>query len=110
VLRDLRAFGRIAVRLGWRDRGSRRAFWGAVLDCLLHNPRALKISVSFAALYLHVGPFSRWLVERLDRQVLEQEQEQEQAQLPAVAHAPREASAPVQRLGGPGPTLSATRT
>ena len=106
VLRDLRAFGRIAVRLGWRDRGSRRAFWGAVLDCLLHNPRALKISVSFAALYLHVGPFSRWLVERLDRQVLEQEQ----ARLPAVARAPREASAPVQRLGGPGPTLSATRT
>jgi radical SAM superfamily enzyme YgiQ (UPF0313 family) len=65
VVRDLRAFGRIALQLGWRERGSRRAFWGAVADCLTHNPRALKITVSFAALYLHFGPFSRSLVARL---------------------------------------------
>ena len=71
VLRDLRAFGRIAARLGWRDRGVRRWFWGALLDCLLHNPRALRIGVSFAALYLHYGPFSRWLVDRLDGQIAE---------------------------------------
>jgi radical SAM superfamily enzyme YgiQ (UPF0313 family) len=65
VLRDLRAFARIATALGWRDRDSRRAFWGALLDCVVHNPRALKIAVSFAALYLHFGPFSRALVARL---------------------------------------------
>jgi hypothetical protein len=69
VLRDLRSFGRIAVRLGRRGPGVQRAFWGAVLDCLLHNPRALKISVSFAALYLHFGPFSEQLVARLDGQI-----------------------------------------
>jgi radical SAM superfamily enzyme YgiQ (UPF0313 family) len=71
VVRDLRAFGRIAAQVGWRDRGARRWFWGAFFDCLLHNPRALKISVSFAALYLHLGPFSRWLVERIDHQIAE---------------------------------------
>ncbi len=71
VLRDLRAFARIAIRLGWRDRGVRRWFWGSFFDCLLHNPRALRISVSFAALFLHFGPFSRWLVERLDGQIAE---------------------------------------
>ncbi len=101
VLRDLRAFGRIAARLGWRDPGSRRAFWGAFVDCLLHNPRALKISVSFAALYLHVGPFSRWLVERLDRQIAQE------AEAPTPVRPTREASAPVRRLGGVGPTLRA---
>ena len=69
VMRDLRAFGRIAGRLGVRESGTRRAFWGAVLDCLLHNPRAIKISVSFAALYLHLGPFSRMVMARLDRQI-----------------------------------------
>jgi radical SAM superfamily enzyme YgiQ (UPF0313 family) len=69
VVRDLRAFGRIAAQLGWRDRGARRAFWGAVLDCLLYNPRAVKIAVSFAALYLHFGPFSRGLVARLDARI-----------------------------------------
>jgi radical SAM superfamily enzyme YgiQ (UPF0313 family) len=65
AVRDLRAFGRIALHLGWRERDTRRAFWGAVVDCLLHNPQALKIAVSFAALYLHFGPFSRALVARL---------------------------------------------
>jgi radical SAM superfamily enzyme YgiQ (UPF0313 family) len=69
VLRDLRAFGRLAVCLGWREPVARRAFWGAMLDCLLHNPRALKISGSFAALYLHLGPFSQQLIARLDRQI-----------------------------------------
>jgi hypothetical protein len=67
--RDLRAFGRIAARLTLAGGASRRAFWGAMLDCLRHNPRAIKISASFAALYLHLGPFSRSLGERLDRQI-----------------------------------------
>ena len=69
VLRDLRSFGRIAARLGFGERGARRAFWGAFLDCLLHNPRAVKICVSFAALYLHLGPYSRGLVARLDERL-----------------------------------------
>ncbi len=69
--RDLRSFGRIAARLTFDDNGASRAFWGATLDCLLHNPRALKISVSFAALFLHLGPFSRALVARLDRLIAE---------------------------------------
>jgi radical SAM superfamily enzyme YgiQ (UPF0313 family) len=81
--RDLRSFGRIAARLGFADGATRRAFWGATLDCLLHNPRALKISVSFAALFLHLGPFSRALVARLDRQIAEAVAE------PAVAPASR---------------------
>jgi hypothetical protein len=68
VLRDLRAFARVVASLG-RDPTSRRAFWGALLDCVLHNPRALKVAVSFAALYLHFGPFSRSLVARLDRKI-----------------------------------------
>lgn len=70
VLRDLRAFLRIARALG-RERATRRAFWGAMLYTLVRNPRALKIAVSLAGLYLHVGPFSRWLMARLDRQLAE---------------------------------------
>ena len=69
--RDLRSFGRIAARLSAAGRAERSAFWGAMLDCLLHNPRALKISASFAALFLHLGPFSRALSAQLDRQIAE---------------------------------------
>ncbi len=69
VLRDLRSFGRIAARLGRLGRGTRAGFWLAMLDALLHNPRALKISASLAALYLHLGPFSDRIVERIDAQL-----------------------------------------
>ena len=69
VLRDLRSFVRMGWRMGVRDRAVRRHWWGAMLDCLLHNPGALKIVGSFAALYLHYGPYSRRLVEGLDRRI-----------------------------------------
>ena len=68
VLRDLRAFGRIVLRLGVRDRAARGPFWSAFVDTLLHNPRAIKITVSFAALYLHLGPFARALSVRVEAQ------------------------------------------
>ncbi len=66
VARDLVAFTRIAYRVGWLGRETRRAFWGALADCALHNPRAIKIAASFAALYLHFGPYSRTLCGRLE--------------------------------------------
>ncbi len=58
LLRDLRSFGRIGWRSGLRDRRVRGPFWGAVVDCLRHNPRAVRVVVSAAALYLHLRPFA----------------------------------------------------
>jgi radical SAM superfamily enzyme YgiQ (UPF0313 family) len=69
VWRDLRAIARIATRLSRRGPAVRGAFWGAMADTLLHNPRAIKITASFAALYLHLGPFSQGLVARLGEQI-----------------------------------------
>jgi hypothetical protein len=69
LLRELRAFGRMAWRLGVRDPEVRVEWWKSVGDVLLHNPAALKIVVSFAALYVHLGPYSAELVKRLDRQI-----------------------------------------
>jgi radical SAM superfamily enzyme YgiQ (UPF0313 family) len=69
VLRELRAFGRMAWRLGVRDPEVRVEWWRSIGDALLHNPSALKIVVSFAALYVHLGPYSAELVKRLDRQI-----------------------------------------
>jgi len=76
VLRELRAFGRMAWRLGVRDPDVRVEWWKSVGDALLHNPAALKIVVSFAALYVHLGPYSAELVKRLDRQIALAEEEQ----------------------------------
>ncbi len=69
ALRDLRSFARISRQLGWRDRQVRRHYWRAVLECLIRNPRAVRLVVSLAALYLHVRPFARYLDERLAGQI-----------------------------------------
>ena len=71
VARDLKAFGTMLWRMGVRDRRVRGEWWRSVVDCALHNPAALKIVLSFAALYLHLGPYSQELVARLDREIEE---------------------------------------
>ncbi|HEX8908444.1 MAG TPA: B12-binding domain-containing radical SAM protein [Anaeromyxobacteraceae bacterium] len=69
VARDLRGFFGMLWLMGVRDSRVRGEWWRSVADCLLHNPSALKIVLSFAALYLHLGPYSRDLVARLDREI-----------------------------------------
>jgi radical SAM superfamily enzyme YgiQ (UPF0313 family) len=69
VLRDLRGFFGMMWSMGVRDPAVRAEWWRSVIDCVLHNPAALKVVLSFAALYLHLGPYSRKLIERLDREI-----------------------------------------
>lgn len=69
LLRDVRGFLGMFWKMGIRDPRVRGEWWGALVDCLLHNPAALKIVLSFAALYLHLGPYTRDLVDRLDREI-----------------------------------------
>jgi radical SAM superfamily enzyme YgiQ (UPF0313 family) len=69
LLRDLRGFFGMLWSMGIRDPRVRREWWRSLFDCLVHNPAALKIVLSFAALYLHLGPYSRDLVDRLDREI-----------------------------------------
>ena len=69
ALRDLRSFLRMAWRMGLRDGAVRRHWWGAMLDCLVHNPRAIRYVGAMAALYLHMGPFARYVAGGLDRKI-----------------------------------------
>jgi radical SAM superfamily enzyme YgiQ (UPF0313 family) len=69
LLRDARSFAKMAWKMGIRDPEVRLEFWRSLLDCLVHNPGAVKIVASFAALYLHLGPFARDLVARLEREI-----------------------------------------
>jgi hypothetical protein len=65
VLRDLRSFVRIHWKSGLLDRDVRGAYWHALTRAFLRNPRALKVVVSLAALYLHLKPFSQFVDSRL---------------------------------------------
>jgi len=69
LVRDARSFGRIAYRMSAAGEEVRREFWAAVADTLLHNPTAIKNTVSMAALYLHIGPFSKMLDTLIQRRM-----------------------------------------
>ena len=45
-----------------------------LFDCLVRNPRAVKYVVSLMALYLHFGPFARYVSSHLGRKMREVDQ------------------------------------
>ena len=64
------------VRLTWRcvvvEREMRGEVWRTVVDCLRHNPRALRAALRITSLYLHFGPFARRVVAELDDRIARQ--------------------------------------
>ena len=66
---DLRSFVRLLFRIHSAGPGTARQFWRMLLDCALHNPKALPYVVMTSALYLHLGPFARQVVEEIDREI-----------------------------------------
>jgi len=66
---DLRSFFRLLWRIPSAGRGTRRQLWLTLLDCLIHNPRALPYLIKIAALYLHLGPFARRVIAEIDGQI-----------------------------------------
>src|SRR5262249_8119405 len=51
------------------DKG--RVFWRTFLDCQKINPRATKVVLMMMVVYLHVGPFGRWLADQVEARLAE---------------------------------------
>lgn len=68
---QLRALWRL-FRQSWRP-GTRWQFWRTVADVLFHNPAAFEFVLILCAFYLHLGPFSRFVIGELDRQIADAE-------------------------------------
>ncbi|WP_291363439.1 B12-binding domain-containing radical SAM protein [Acetobacter sp. UBA5411] len=66
---DLRSFVRLLFRIHRAGPGTGRQFWRMLLDCALHNPKALPYVIMTSALYLHLGPFSRQVIGDIDREI-----------------------------------------
>ena len=66
---DLRSFARLLWRIPGAGPGVRRQFWNTMLDCIIHNPRALPYLIMIMALYLHIGPFARQVIAEIDREI-----------------------------------------
>ena len=68
---ELRGFFKMSARLGVAAE-TRRYFWRVFFRALWHNPRSLRYTTSIMALYLHFGPFSKYVAGRI-RQDIERE-------------------------------------
>lgn len=54
---------------------AREAFWNTFTHCAQSNPAALRYVVMLMALYLHLGPFSRQVIGKIDRRIAELDRE-----------------------------------
>ncbi len=68
-LQELKSSWRLLWRLSTMKGGVRREFWKTVVDCLMHNRRALPYVMMMVALYVHLGPFSRQVITQVQQQI-----------------------------------------
>jgi hypothetical protein len=67
-LGELPAFFRMSARLGAR-KDTRRYFWRVFFHSLWRNPRSLRYTMSIMALYLHFGPFSKYVAGQIRKEI-----------------------------------------
>jgi hypothetical protein len=60
LARELKGLFRLIARLGF-SRETRWHFWRVAYRCLLGNPRSLRYAMALMALYVHFGPFARYV-------------------------------------------------
>ncbi len=70
-LRDFSLLWRLLRRIATHQPVALWPFLRTFYECARHNPRAVDYVGMLAALYLHVGPFSRFVVAAIDRQIAE---------------------------------------
>jgi hypothetical protein len=55
----------MAWKMGVTNPATRIQFWWTFADGLLRNPRGLRYTGAMVALYLHLGPFARFIANKL---------------------------------------------
>jgi len=55
----------MAWKMGVTNPATRIQFWRTFADGLLRNPRGLRYTGAMVALYLHLGPFARFIANKL---------------------------------------------
>jgi len=94
-LRDMILLCRLVWRIASRQPAALPHFCKTFLECARKNPRAVDYVGVLAALYLHLGPFSRFVIAALDRQIAEIDLGEWQT--PAVAVVEAEPAPPAAR-------------
>jgi hypothetical protein len=70
-LGDLALLWRLVWRIALRQPGALWPFGKVFFECAARNPGAIDTLGMLAAFYLHLGPFSRFVIAAVDRQIAE---------------------------------------
>jgi radical SAM superfamily enzyme YgiQ (UPF0313 family) len=95
--RDLDLLWRLVSRIATRQPRALWPFAKVFCECAWKNPRALDTVGILAAFYLHLGPFSRYVVSVVDRQIAEIDAGTWQPPVPEPAEPAAPAPAPVRQ-------------
>lgn len=71
-LKELRGFFRMVRQMGLRG-PTAGPFWKTMFSALWNNPRSIRYTASMMALYLHFGPFSKFVAERIRAELAREE-------------------------------------
>ncbi len=83
-VRDIPLLWRLVWRIAVRQPGALWPFCKAFAECVQKNPAAIDYVGMLAAVYLHLGPFSEFVMAAVDRQIAEIDAGKWQPPLPAA--------------------------
>lgn len=69
VHREYRAIFRLAWCMTFTRPALRGQFWKTVLDCVVHNHASLVPVLTMVAYYLHLGEFSKFVINEVEQQI-----------------------------------------
>jgi radical SAM superfamily enzyme YgiQ (UPF0313 family) len=69
TLRESGRFVRLMFGITTSRPDMRRSVWSTLLYTARHNPLAMPAVIRMAAMYVHLGPFSRFVIDKIDRQI-----------------------------------------
>ena len=67
--RDIGRFRRLILGVTFGRPDMRGELWATLWHVMRHNPAAVTAAIRMAALYVHLGPFSRYVSGELDKQI-----------------------------------------
>jgi radical SAM superfamily enzyme YgiQ (UPF0313 family) len=73
ILRDARTVARLCWAMSVQHPELARHYWGAVYDTLRHHPAGIEAVIRNVIGYLHLYPFSRFLVRTIDERIAQLE-------------------------------------
>lgn len=74
LFHDLKLFGRLLLSMSIRHPEFRGPFWRTLAYAASRDLRSIKPVLMMMALYVHLGPFSRYVVSEIDKQIEDVEQ------------------------------------